>query len=203
MSLPPTQPEFSRGGGWRHMLLQHLLHFIGLMFVIPEPSDWYEIMQEHVEQREDGEVKRPRFHLKFAYRLKVSAVFNLCVCWSFPPLQPVASLLQVLLKWVPWWRRFSPSVPRAFTSRGSRFLLRRYTVVLWTCFLAGSGHNSMRWQRCLMEEAGDRLWKVRYVCRTSFSVKSWPKLDFWVFFGGWGKDVLMYCLVVPNVLVTS
>lgn len=31
-------------------------------------------MQEHVEQREDGEVKRPRFHLKFAYRLKVHGV---------------------------------------------------------------------------------------------------------------------------------
>lgn len=46
------------------LLHQNLLHFIGLMFVIPEPLDLYEIMQEHVEQREDGEVKRPRFHLE-------------------------------------------------------------------------------------------------------------------------------------------
>ena len=101
-------------------------------------------MQEHVEQREDGEVTRPRFHLKFAYRLKVYGVsdFQFVCLLEFSSvaaccLAPSIAPLQVLLKWVPWWRRFSPSVPRAFTSRGSRFLLRRYNRGFLNMFPGG------------------------------------------------------------------
>lgn len=131
----------------------------------------------------------------------MSAIFNLCVCWSFPPLQLVASLLQSH----PFRccsNECRGDVVSLLLYRGrlpvgaTVFLLRSaVTTVVFeqTRFLAGSGRNSMRWQQCLMEEAGDRLWKVRYVCRTSFSVKSWPKLDLWVVFGGGEK--MCWCTV--------
>ena len=124
-------------------------------------------MQEHVEQREDGEVKRPRFHLKFAYRLKVHGVSD----FQFVCLLEFCSVAACCL---------APSIAgggnpfRCCSNecRGDVVSLLLYrgrlpvgaTVTsapplqLWffeqTRFLAGSGRNSMRWQRCLMEEAG-------------------------------------------------
>ena len=130
-------------------------------------------MQEHVKQREDGEVKRPRFHLKFAYRLKVSA----CVCWRFSPLQLVASLLQshpiqVLLKWVPWWRRFSPSVRRAFTSRGSRdFCSAVTTVVFWTNTIPGGLRPQLNEMAAMFDGRG---WRVDFEKSAMFA-----ELVFW------------------------
>lgn len=108
------------------------------------------------------------WNLHIGWRCTVSAIFNLCVCWSFAPLQLVALLLQspggeslqVLLKWVPWWRRFSPSVPRAFTSRGNRdFCSAVTTVVFWTNTFPGGLRPQLNEMAAMFDGRG---WRVDF-----------------------------------------
>ena len=74
-------------------------------------------------------------------------------------------------------------------------LLRRYNCGFWTNTFPGGLRPQLNEMAAMFDGRGWRvdLWKVRYVCRAGFSVKSWPKLDFWVFFGGGEK--MCWCTV--------
>lgn len=144
------------------------------------------------------------WNLHIGWRCTVSAIFNLCVCWSFAPLQLVALLLQSPGGGIPSGAAQMSAVVTSFLSFCTAgvyqsgqpwLLLRRYNCgflnkhVSWRAQAATQWDGSDVWWKRLE----GRLWKVRYVCRAGFSVKSWPKLDFWVFFGGGEK--MCWCTV--------